>query len=257
MPKAGLLAVAFATLLVSATSVVAQVAGNTYEAGEYKRAWPASTSPLSARQATGCDAVIQPPLVVPNREGGRARPAEQEPMATVTRSTSDLVVQPFITMLRNNGQATGVADEPVATVAAGGNHHALTIPPGAFYVKNFGGNARPAHLAKPLTSPLSPITTIDHHALVIPYRKGARARPAGDAPLPTVSTRESAGVLHPSIDPMDCYYRVLRPREHFAAQRVPGDYAVAGNIGEQTMQAGNAVPCNAAHWIGRRLAAVL
>lgn len=276
-----------------AEPVVAQVAGNTFEAGEYKRAWPASTSPLSARQATGCDALVQPPLVVnsnhddnrtfpageaplpvrsvkigegivsppmvvPNRSNGRARASDGEPLHTVTRSTSDMVVQPFVTMLRNNGTATGVADEPVATVAAGGNHHALTTPPGAFYVKNYGGNARPPHLAKPLTDPLGTITSIDHHALVIPYRKGARPRRAGDLPLPTVSTIEAAGLLRPlTIDPMDCFYRVLRPGEHFAAQRFPGEYVVHGNIGERTMQAGNAVPCNAAHWIGRRLAAVL
>jgi DNA (cytosine-5)-methyltransferase 1 len=241
-----------------AEPVVAQVAGNTYEAGEYKRAWPATSSPLSARQATGCDALVQPPLVVPNRERGRARPAGEEPMPTVTRSTSDLVVQPFITMARRHGTATGITDEPVATVTAGGNHHALTTPPGAFYVKNFGGNARPEHMAKPLSDPLGTVTTIDHHALVIPYRKGARPRRAADQPIPTVSTRESAGVLHPlTIDPMECFYRVLRPREHFGAQRFPLDYRVAGNIGEQTMQAGNAVPCNAAHWIGRRLAEVL
>jgi DNA (cytosine-5)-methyltransferase 1 len=316
-----------------AEPIVAQVAGNTYEAGGYKRAWPTSSSPLSARQATGTDAVIQPPplfiknyggmdeakyrahpadrsplgavtaqdshglvtsplvvnsnhddtrvlpadgaplstrstkigegivtppMVVPNRQGGRARRSDGDAMPTVTTSTSDFVVQPFITMMRRNGHATGVADEPVATVAAGGNHHALTTPPGAFYVKNYGGNAKPEHLAKPLTDPLGAITTIDHHALVIPYRKGARARRAGDEPLPTVSTRESAGLLAGlSIDPMDCFYRVLRPREHFNAQRFVTGYIVHGNIGEQTMQAGNAVPVNAARWIGRRLAEVL
>lgn len=52
---------------------------------------------------------------------------------------------------------------------------------------------------------------------------------------------------------MDCYYRMLKPREHLRAQRFYDDYIVTGNVGEQTMQAGNAVPCNVAQWIGTAL----
>lgn len=272
--------------------IIAQVAGNTWEApgSDYHRAWPARNAPLNTRTATGGDALACPPVMVNsnhedsrvyradaaplptrtvkigegiasapfmvvNRSHNRPRSVNGEPMAPVTTGNNQAVVQPFITMLRRNGTATGVADEPLATVTGAGRHHWLTIPPGAFYVKNFGGNAEPRHLAKPLTDPLSPITTIDHHALVIPYRRG-KPKSVGE-PLHTLSTHQSAGLLQPRIDVNDCYYRMLKPREHLRAQRFYDDYIVTGNVGEQTMQAGNAVPCNVAQWIGLALIACL
>lgn len=50
---------------------------------------------------------------------------------------------------------------------------------------------------------------------------------------------------------------MLNPREHLAAQRFHPTYVVAGNVGEQTMQADNAVSCNVAQWLGTVIAAVL
>lgn len=220
------------------------------------RTYQADEAPMSVRSVKIGEGVVTP-LVVPNRTSGRARAVHAEPMPVVTTSTSDCVVQPFLTVLRRNGKATTVND-PMATVAAQGNHHGLAVPPGSFLVKNYGGNAQPQHLSMPVTEPFGTVTTKDHHALVIPYRKGSVARRADGQPLPTVSTRESAGVLRPlTIDPMDCFYRVVRWREHASAQRFPVGYQFTGNIGERTMQAGNAVPCNAAHFIGKRLMGVL
>jgi DNA (cytosine-5)-methyltransferase 1 len=50
---------------------------------------------------------------------------------------------------------------------------------------------------------------------------------------------------------------MVQPREQLHAQRFPAEYVVHGTKGEQTMQAGNAVPCNVAQWIGQRVAASL
>jgi len=69
----------------------------------------------------------------------------------------------------------------------------------------------------------------------------------GDADGPT------AGV--PVLE--DCHYRMIQPREQLYAQRFPTDYVVLGGRAEQTMQAGNAVSCNVAQWVGERVAAVL
>lgn len=55
----------------------------------------------------------------------------------------------------------------------------------------------------------------------------------------------------------DCHFRMLQPVEQFAAQRFPADYIMRGNKTEQIMQAGNAVSCNVAQWLGSRVAAVL
>lgn len=272
--------------------VLAQVAGNTFERPGYHRAWGAPDSPLTARQGTGTDAVCGPvvvnhghtddrvyaatdgplatrttkigegiavaPFLVDNYSGGVARrvhPADGAPVSTVVaqgRGHHQLVV-PFVTMLRANNEATPVTD-PLATVCTG-RHHYLTTPPGSFYVQHFG--ADPRHCSKPLDYPLTPITTKDHHALVIPYRKGRTPQRAADGPLGTQSTHTSEGVLRPEIAIEDCHYRTLKPREHLRAQRFLDSYRVAGNLGEQTMQAGNAVPVNVAHWIGAQLLEVL
>lgn len=274
--------------------VIAQVAGNTFERPGYHRAWPADGAPLTARLATGTDAICGPVIAnhahdddrvffgsaapLPTRTAKigegltfayiknygsldeakyRAHPASKTPLGAITTQDSHgLVSLPFVTMLRQHERATGV-DEPLATVTTNGRHHYLTSPPGSFYVKNFGGNAQPPHLAKPLEYPLGAITTHDHHALVIPYRKGAKPRFAADHPLSAQTTHTAEGVLRPAIDRDDCHYRTLKPREHLRAQDFDDSYVVTGNIGEQTAQAGNAVAVNCARWIGRRLLAVL
>lgn len=108
----------------------------------------------------------------------------------------------------------------------------------------------------PITAPIGTVTAKgNHHGLVIPYRK-AKPKTTRE-PLHTVSTVDSAGLLQPAVAIEDCFYRMLQPREQASAQRFPLDYRITGNQGEQTMQAGNAVAVNAAHWLGSRVAAVL
>jgi DNA (cytosine-5)-methyltransferase 1 len=46
---------------------------------------------------------------------------------------------------------------------------------------------------------------------------------------------------------------MIQPREQLYAQRFPSDYVVIGGRAEQTMQAGNAVSCNVAQWVGHRV----
>lgn len=241
-----------------------------YTGGLERRVRPVGRSPLGTVVANGrghhqlvtppgatTAAASVPVMVNANHNDDRVYPAHAGPLPSRTTKIGDGVATvPFVTMARSNGGATGVHDEPLRTVATG-NHHYLTTPPGAFLVKNYGGNAQPRHLAKGLNEPLGSITTRDHHALVIPYRKGGRPRPAGGGPLPTVSTIESAALLHAAIAVEDCFYRMLRPREHARAQRFPDTDVLTGNIGEQTMQAGNAVACNVAQWIGTQLRAAL
>lgn len=50
---------------------------------------------------------------------------------------------------------------------------------------------------------------------------------------------------------------MLSAREHLRAQRFTDDYTVTGHGGEQTKQAGNAVPANVAQWIASALLEVL
>jgi DNA (cytosine-5)-methyltransferase 1 len=172
---------------------------------------------------------------------------------------------------------------------------AVLVPNGAFYVKNYGGNARPVDMVRSITEPFGTVTARDghaiavppqaddsfivtlrrnattrpvsepvdtvtgqgrHHWLVIPYRTGNQPKTTGE-PMHSLTGKGTAALLEPSPALEDCHYRMIQPREQLLAQRFPDDYIVLGTKGEQTMQAGNAVSCNVAQWLGKRVAAVL
>lgn len=195
-----------------------------------------------------CDTLVVPPFALNVNHGGDdGRPylVDAAPFAPRTTKIGDGIGAPFIAELRRNCAASPV-DEPLSTVAAAGRHHGLVAP---FLVKNYGGNCDPKHTAKPVDEPLSPITTRDHHALVVPYRRGHAKTTA--EPLHALGTKDSAALVEPAIAVEDCRFRMLKPREHLRAQRFPDSYVVKGNQGEQTMQAGNAVSANVAYWLGR------
>ena len=95
---------------------------------------------------------------------------------------------------------------------------------------------------------------------MIPYRRTAPAPTS--RPLLTLGTKDSAGLLRRpgggTVAAEDCYFRMLQWREQLSAQRFPGDYIVHGTSNaERTMQAGNAVSCNVAQWLGEAVSAVL
>jgi DNA (cytosine-5)-methyltransferase 1 len=142
-----------------------------------------------------------------------------------------------------------LAPLPTRTVKIGDG---ILVPPGSVILELRGGGSK----YRPVTHPLGTLSTSRNHGLVIPYRKGA-AKTTGE-PLLTLATHDSAGlILDPQTDPEDCNYRMLQPREQLGAQRFPDAYVVHGTKGEQTMQAGNAVPVNLSQWIGRQITEAL
>ena len=127
-------------------------------------------------------------------------------------------------------------------------------PAGAFIAELRGGGS--TH--RPVTHPLATIAASgNHHGLVIPYRRDTLPYPT-DRPLHTLSTKDSGALVqgHP-VAVEDAWFRMIQPREQLLAQRFPPGYVVAGNKGEQTMQAGNAVSVNVARWIGDAITTAL
>jgi DNA (cytosine-5)-methyltransferase 1 len=153
-----------------------------------------------------------------------------------------------------------MADEDaLRTVAAGVNHLTLTVPDGAFIQKHHGGldYARPQHMTKTVSEPMPGVVARPNISLVIPFRRGAKPHRTDTRPLSTVATRKGHGLLAAQVDVDDCWFRMLKPREHLRAQRFYDDYIVLGNQGEQTMQAGNSVSSNVAQWLGGYARAVI
>jgi DNA (cytosine-5)-methyltransferase 1 len=225
-----------------------------------------ATVPLPTVTASGNHLGLScPPVMVSvNHDDGHRRTyrPDQAPLPARTVKIGDgLVCSPFVTELRGGGSVARLVADPLATVTASGNHHGLTVPPGAFVVKNYTPRGNPGQVCKdPQVEPLGAVTARDHHSMVIPLRRGARPHRPRQAPLSTVTTRESHGLLGVGagrIEVMDCSFRMLTPREHLRAQRFPDSYVVTGNKGEQTMQAGNAVSANVARWLAGRVAAAL
>lgn len=227
--------------------------------------------PLGSITTQDSHGIASVPFMVAGYSGGlgrRVKPVLDEPLGTVVangRGHHQLVTAPFVTMLRANNRPTTMG-EPLATVTTG-RHHYLTTPPPFIFQNAHGGHdgrsfpvdGAPLHTVTAthgdamVTPGAASGRHFDRNALVIPYRRKSRPKPITD-PLHAVSTHQSAALLQPSlIDILDCYYRMLKPREHARAQRFYDDYIITGNIGEQTMQAGNAVPCNVAQWIGTAL----
>lgn len=205
-------------------------------AGHDGRAFPTDGAPLPARTGKIGEGLLVPcggqrnTTATPTNEPMRTRmanPKNFEALVTYPQAATE----PYIVELRNHGGHHPADDAPLATIAAGGNHHGLVTPPNG-------------------TGPLP-----DGHALVIPYRN-SRTRTTAE-PLHTLSTVDSAALLSTAHDVADCRFRMLQPREQLNAQRFPHDYIVLGTKGEQTLQAGNAVSCNVARWIGEKVAAAL
>lgn len=142
------------------------------------------------------------------------------PMPTRTTTETDALVVP----LRNHGVAK-TTDQPIDTVAASGNHHALVIRQ-----QNSRGNA--AGMSTPVTEPVRTITAAGNQSLLTP----------GDI------VELEFGFTDDEIWQMvyDAEFRMLEPDEIKRGMSFAADYVLLGNKREQVKMAGNAVTPNAA-----------
>jgi len=220
-----------------------------------------TSEPLRTRLTRDAEGLVSPPFIAVSahgESGGRRTYPITDPLGARTTSNSDgVVIPPMIADLHGTGTARSVTDDALGAITAGGNHHGLTVPEGAFISRQYGGSSI-AHLNTSPGDPLHPITASGggNHALVIPYRRG-RAALASSGPLPTMTTSNTTALVEPEWTAAELAeivqgsrFRMLGPREHLRAQRFPDSYIVKGNKGEQTKGAGNAVASNVAHWLG-------
>jgi DNA (cytosine-5)-methyltransferase 1 len=211
-------------------------------------------NPMRTRTTRETEGLAIPPFMMSvNHDGdGRRYLPNDRPLPSRTTKIGDgLVIPSIVGELRRNSNARLAGQDSLNTVTAGGNHHWVATP-GAFISKHHGGldYKRIEHMNKSVHDPLGTVVARPNISLVIPYRRGSTAYPAGDSPLSTVATHEQHGVARPAVELEDCYFRMLKAREHLRAQRFHDTYVVLGNSSEQTMQAGNAVSTNVAQWLG-------
>lgn len=223
-----------------------EAAGNTYDAASprhpahgdpngYYRAWPLEEA-LRTLHASESKALV----VSYYSRDDAARPAG-EPMGTVTAEPRHAVCQPpFIAELRGGGSDARGVDQPLATVTAGGQHHALVAP--------YHGTAESA---RPAADPLGALTTRDRYALITRHYSSAGAgaemtTPATEA-LRTLTTTAQQSIVTPAdleaaeVHVDDCLFRMLEPHEVAAGMAFPHDYIWEGTRRERVRMAGNAV----------------
>ncbi|WP_328683168.1 DNA cytosine methyltransferase [Streptomyces sp. NBC_00343] len=97
------------------------------------------------------------PMMIPTegREGKLAKPLDEPGRTQTTRRESAVLFTPaFVAELRGGHSKHRSLDDPLATVTAGGFHHALVVP--------YYGTGR----AKPVDRPLGTLSTVDRFALV-------------------------------------------------------------------------------------------
>lgn len=281
-----------------------EAAGNTYERPGYARAWPADSDPLRTVHTTASKALACPPMLVPaggtwndhaqpvtdpartrttrdtealvvpveGRDALAARPAS-DPARTQTARLQDALVVP----LRANGVARPADADPVPTVAAAGNHHALVMrnmtargdqgqmsypptepmrtvlaeqrqsllqwDPAAMVMRNNEGGAE---MSTPVDEPVRTITTKGHQSLVrwdhllVPYYGTAVARRVSE-PAGTVTTVDRHALVGAEVQVDDCTFRMLEPHEIQAAMAFGPSYVVLGTKRDRVRMLGNAV----------------
>ncbi|SKR27445.1 site-specific DNA methylase [Mycobacteroides abscessus subsp. abscessus] len=129
-----------------------------------------------------------------------------EPFSTrTTRETDGLA---FIAELRGGSSDARAVSDPLATVTASGNHHALVM-------RNNTARGNPAQMVTPATEPIRTITTAGHQSVISAER--------------------------PTFNLDDVRFRMLEPREIKRAMDFPAEYVIKGNRREQVRMAGNAV----------------
>ncbi|MFI1409388.1 DNA cytosine methyltransferase [Streptomyces sp. NPDC020707] len=153
------------------------------------------------------------PMMIPTegREGKQARPLDEPGRTQTTRRESAVLFTPhFVAELRGGNSKHRPLTDPLATVTAGGFHHALVGPP-----------------------------------LVVPYYSTGRAKPV-DRPLGTLSTVDRFALVEQQARVEDCTLRMLQVPEIARAMSFDEDHQILGNKRSATRLLGNAVcPPNA------------
>lgn len=181
--------------------------------------------------------------------------------------------EPFLLILRNHMDGKSL-DEPIPTLAAGGQHVGLVEP---FILGQQSGSVarstsdpvptiatdgaislvqpfimplnhgRADHRSNGMHNPFPTVTSTDAWGMVEPFIMSfyghGQTDPVSD-PLNTITAKDRFGIVRPAT--ADILFRMLQPHELAAAMSFPPEYQFAGNRQDKVKQIGNAVPVRTA-----------
>lgn len=182
--------------------------------------------------------------------GMRARPLTDPVPTQCTMPQTAIALNPddrhaLVVPMRNHGNAYPVSD-PLGTVTAGGQHHALIM-------RNNTGRGNQGQMVTPATEPVRTVTTTGHQSLLMPYY-GTGQTQSTDKPIGTIPTRDRWALLDPDQVVDECGFRMLEPHEIAAAMAFPDGYIPTDLTKRDRVKlAGNAVTPPVQTWIVGRL----
>lgn len=264
--------------------IIAKAAGNTYDGvttgSNYLRV-SGLDAPMPAQMGTAEHGLALPPLIVNNVSGAdasRSEPISRElpsivaggghasllipvegregksaaPVADPMRTQSTRNETGLVVPLRNHG-VTKTVGEPIDTVSANGNHHALVV------TNNHANRARTVDEALPT------LTTATTHALLMRNNTargdGGQMSTSVTEPMRALTTAGHQSLIEPSapisLDVDDAGFRMLEPHEIQAGMGFARDYHLVGSKRDKVKQAGNAVTPPAARDLGHAVAEFL
>jgi DNA (cytosine-5)-methyltransferase 1 len=214
----------------------------------------AVNAPLSTIVAGGNhQAVITPPASA-SASGSGSSPFATAPTATAPTATaptptsasteSQMAYAALIVEYHRTGGVRPVGGEPLSTVVAEGNHHALILPERiqAFICSYYGGGG--GQCQSVAGAPLGTVTTLDRHALLLGSSGGNTTSGFGFASGSGAGRGEGSGSevgVTTDEELNDWCFRMLQPHEIQRAMAFSDDYVICGNASEKVGQLGDAV----------------
>jgi len=208
------------------------------------------------------------------------RPTSREIMTQTTSQSAGMIL-PFIVEMNRTGKGRSIG-EYISTILAGGNHHMLVGNYSPGWVRDLGREAgtvtatdhhgllrlpimvnnKGRSTASSSAEPMRTVTSKVSHGILSPesfdhflsyYNSKGHGTSSMADPVRTMTGVQRASLVKThGIDPMDCFYRMLKPDEIQRAMGFPDEYEVLGNQRDQTKQLGNAVTPQVPEWIGQR-----
>jgi DNA (cytosine-5)-methyltransferase 1 len=214
----------------------------------YDRARPLSPKTMARIEAGLKKYGLRPFVAAWDHQSGSGIWAGEAPLSTVTTKARHGVVEPFLVEMRGTdvsqvNRSGRDLSQPLGTVTAGGNHHALIEP-------HLLGQQSCAAL-RPVSQPAPTVATAGAIALVEPFLVkfyGTGGAQSTGQPLDTVTTKDRHALVRPEVVvdgqryKLDICFRMLQPHELAAAQGFRRDYVFTGSKADQVKQIGNAVP---------------
>lgn len=169
---------------------------------------------------------IVTPMIVEYNRTGKAFPAEQKAITTITAGAAKHgLLLPY--MVENKGQSTArEIIKPISCITTMPQHGFVSTEAFNSYISYYNGGS---DVSSHILAPAGAFTGTDRHGLVVNKA--------------------------PEIE--DCYYRTLKAHEIKLGMAFRKDYIVKGNSKEQVKQCGNAVTPPVMKWLITQTAATL